>query len=109
MQHITISGTLLDDAEKCTDKDGRNYIRFSVSCGDSTPGGRTEFTHYNCTCYIMAYEGMRKGDQVFITGRFSPRLRKDDKGRSYMNLNIMVHQINGGRKAADKQKDNGSD
>lgn len=102
MQQVTISGTLYRDAEKCIDRNGRKYIRFVVTCGSDEPGGRTEFTHYQCTCYMTGFENMKKGDQVFVTGKFSARTRVDDKGKTYMNLNVMVHQINGGYRVSDR-------
>lgn len=101
MQQITISGTLLSDAEKCVDKSGKNYSRFTVSCGSTGPDGRVEFTHYRCICYISGYEKFKKGDQAFVTGKLSARLRVDDKGRTYMNLDIMVYQLTGGYRARD--------
>ena len=35
MQQITISGTLLNDAETCIDKKGNSYVRFDVTCGET--------------------------------------------------------------------------
>lgn len=104
MQQITISGTLFNDAEKCVDKNGRPYVRFVVTCGNDEPEGKREFTHYQCTCYMTGYEAMKKGDQVFVTGKFTAKARMDDKGKTYMNLNVMVHQINGGYRANERVK-----
>lgn len=99
-----ISGTLSGDAERCVDKNSRPYIRFTVTCGDADINNRTVYTHYQCTCYMTGYENMKKGDQVFLTGRFSAKQRTDDKGKTYMNLNVMVYQITGGYRADEKTK-----
>ena len=103
MQVITISGTLLDDAVKCVDKNGRSYTRFKMTCGASEPGGRTVFTHYQCTCYIDGYEKLKKGDQAFVCGKFSARLTTDEKGKQYMNLNVLAFQATGGYKYTERK------
>lgn len=96
MQIITISGTLLNDAEKCVDKNGRKYTRFMMTCGSTDINGRSVFTHYSCTCYIDGYEKLKKGDQAFVCGKFSAKLSVDDKGTPYMNLNVLAFQASTG-------------
>ena len=91
------------DAEKCIDKSKRNYSRFSVSCGNAGPDGRVEYTHYRCICYLSGFENLKKGDQVFVTGKLSARLRTDEKGHTYMNLDVMVYQASFGGKNASKK------
>lgn len=105
MQQITLSGTLITDASKQRDKSGRNYIRFTLTCSSVNIYGRTEFTHYRCICYVPGYESMKKGDQVFITGKFSASIGKDDKGNAYLNLDVMVTSISGGYRAAERKKE----
>lgn len=104
MQQITISGTLLTDAELCKDKNGKNFVRFKVTCGDTDAFGRTEYTHYQCTCYLQNFNKLKKGDQVFVTGKLSAKISADDKGKSYLNLNVMVYQATGGYKIEERSK-----
>lgn len=106
MLQITISGTLLENAETCVDKNGRTYTRFSVSCGSEDLNGRTQFLHFSCTCYVKGYEYLKKGDQVFLTGKFSAKLNTGNDGKTYMNLYIMVYQAAGGYKANERKKPN---
>lgn len=106
MQQITISGTLLYDAEACTDRNGRSYARFKVTCGDTDMSGRAQFTHYHCTCYLPNFEKLKKGDQVFVTGKLSAKVSLDEKGNPTLNLNIMVYQASGGYKLEERK--NGS-
>lgn len=103
MQQITISGTLLSDAVVCTDKNGRQYVRFKVTCGDEDINGRTQFTHYHCTCYPTGFDKLKKGDQVFINGRLSAKISISETGKPYLNLNIMVYQATGGYKMAERE------
>lgn len=105
MQQIIISGTLLGDAGLFTDKAGKNYVRFVVTCGSTDVYGRTIYSHYRCTCYMSQYSKMKNGDQVFVTGRFSPSISTDEKGKPYMNLDVMVTQITGGYRADERKKD----
>lgn len=103
MQQITISGTLSADAEKCRDKNGNPYVRFKVACGDNDINGRTIFTYYHCTCYISGFEDLKKGDQVFVTGKLSAKIGNSVKdGTAYLNLNIMVYQVAGGYKIEER-------
>ncbi len=105
MQRITISGTLLGDTACFRDKNDRQFIRFTVTCGSTDIHGRTVFNHYRCTCYITSgYENMKKGDQVFIMGKFLPSIGVDDKGKPYLNLDVMVTDITGGYRATERKK-----
>ena len=104
MQQITISGTLLTDAENCKDRNGRSFVRFKVTCGDTDVLGRTKYTHYNCTCYMPNFGKLKKGDQVFVTGKLSADIAMDDKGKTYLNLCVMVYQATGGYKIEERNK-----
>lgn len=105
MQQITISGTLSNDIERCKDKNGNSYIRFKVACGDTDINGRVQFTHYHCTCYVSGFEDLKKGDQVFVTGKFSAKITNSAKdGTPYLNLNVMVYQVSGGYKIQEREK-----
>lgn len=105
MQQITLSGTLISDASKFKDRNNKEFIKFIVTCGSTDAYGRTIFTHYRCICYVTGYEGMRKGDQVFLTGRFCPSLGTDESGKNYMNLDVMVISISGGYRASERKTD----
>ena len=103
MQQITLSGALITDAFKLKDKNNKDFLRFTLSCASVDNYGRTVFTHYRCTCYIIGFQGLKKGDQVFITGRFTPSIGTDDKGKTYMNLDVMVLSIAGGYRANERK------
>ena len=102
MQQITISGTLLNDAETCIDKKGNSYVRFDVTCGESEMNGRKSFTHYHCICYIGGFNELKKGESVFLTGKLNAKISTDKEGKAYLNLNVMVYQASGGYKVIDK-------
>lgn len=105
MQQITISGTLCNDAERCKDKNGNTYMRFKVACGDTDLNGRMIYTYYHCTCYISGLETLKRGDQVFITGKLSAKVNISPKdGYPYLNLNVMVYQASSGYKLEDREK-----
>lgn len=104
MQQITISGTLLEDAEACRDKNSREYVRIKVTCGETDQNGRTQFSTYHCICYNAAYAKMKKGDQVFISGKFTPYVYMDKSGVEKMSLNILVIQITKGYQASERKK-----
>ena len=104
MQQIILSGTLIADATEHIDKNGRKHCRFILTCGETDVYGRTVYIHYNCICYKNGYEGMKKGDQVFITGKFLPSLNLDKDGKAYMNLNVMINTISGGYRANERKK-----
>lgn len=104
MQQVTISGNLLNDAEKCRDKNGNLYSRFDVTCPDTNYAGRTTYTHYHCVCYLAGVEMLKKGDQVFLTGKLNATASVDSKGNAYVNLNIMVFQATVGSKLEDRKK-----
>lgn len=104
MQQITLSGTLIADATEHVDKNGRKHCRFLLTCGANDAYGRTVYSHYRCICYVNGYEGMKKGDQVFLTGKFLPSLTVDKDGKPYMNLDVMVVTISGGYRANERKK-----
>lgn len=104
MQVVNISGTLLTDSETCKDRNGKTFTRFTVTCGSTGANGRTMYTHYRCTCYIGGYSTLKKGDQVFISGLFSPSVSLDNNGHEvYSSLNVLVHQISGGYRAYERK------
>lgn len=96
MEQITIAGKLVSDAETCTDKNGRKYSRFSVSCCSEDIFGRMQYTVYHCTCYVPGYEKKKAKDQVFLTGKFSAKIGFNESGKPKLNLNVFVYQAAGG-------------
>ena len=104
MQQITLSGTLITEAFRQVDKKGRPYIRFTLSCGSIMPGDRVEYTHYKCVCYIGGYDRLEKGDQVFVVGKLQASIQYDESQSPSLNLQVMVTNMSGGRRAEDKKK-----
>lgn len=104
MQQITISGTLVSNSESCTDKNGKSFSRFSVVCGSREITGRTKYTYYRCICYVSGYERLKKGDQVFVTGKLNADVAVDSKGQPYLQLNVMVYQASGGFRADERKR-----
>jgi len=104
MEQIILSGTLFKDAESCIDKSGKTYSRFTVVCGSNDSTGRAVFTRYHCICYISGYEKMKKGDQVFVTGKLTAKLGIDENENPSVSLSVMVFQISGGYRAEERQK-----
>lgn len=102
MQQITISGTLLADAEQYKDKNGNNFVRLKVTCGETDMNGRTQFTHYLCTSYLEGFNKLKKGDQVFLTGKLSAKSGIDEKGKPFWSLCVMVYQATGGYKIEER-------
>ena len=97
MQSITISGTLLSDAMKCMDRNGRSFTRFTVTCGSEGVNGTIVYTHYRCTCFMSGLESLREGDQVFLSGRFTPSVSIDNEGNDIITeLRIFVYQLSVG-------------
>ena len=96
MQQITLAGTLLTDATKFRDRRNRDFLRFILTCTSVDSNGRTVFTHYKCICYILSFQELKKGDRVFLTGRFMPSLGQDETGKTYMNLDVLVLTMSGG-------------
>lgn len=100
MEQITLCGTLVEDARSCQDKAGHPYVRFTVGCGRQDQYGRTIYTNYRCTCYVPGYDKLKKGDQVFITGKLSSYLGFGENGKPKVNLDVMIYQVAPGYKAA---------
>lgn len=77
MQTIILSGTLLTDAKKTKDSRGREYISFVLTCITKDAKEDDDYFHTKCICYLMGFEGLKKGDKVFLIGRFVPRIEYD--------------------------------
>lgn len=105
MQSIIITGTLLEDAEPGQDKNGLNFTRFTVTCGETGANERAYFTHYKCTCYLKGYDNLKKKDQVTVTGKVTIRISKTkDTNEPYLNINVLVHSISRGYTAEERKK-----
>lgn len=104
MEQVTISGTLLSDSTTGKDKNGRDFTRFTVSCGSKEPSGGVVFTHYRCVSYLKGHESLRKGDQVFLTGSQKVSIWVDQNGKPWINIDVMVYQMTCGYKAEERKK-----
>lgn len=105
MQQVTISGTLLEDAETLFDKKGLNYTRFTVTCGETESDGRPVFTHYHCVCYIKGYETLKKKDQVFVSGKQTIKILKTkETNEPYPYISVLVTSISRGYTAKERNK-----
>lgn len=104
MQQITISGTLVSDAQQCVDKRGRKFVRFTLTCGSADVYGKINYNHYQCVCYIPGYEKAKKGDQLFLTGRFTPSVVLNENKKAELRLDVMVLTISGGYTANERSK-----
>ena len=72
-------------------------------CGSKEITGRMVYTEYKCVCYVNGYEKLRKGDQVFLTGKQSAGIGYDKDGNAVLKLNVMVYQASGGFTAEERK------
>ena len=95
MEVITISGIVVAPSERCKDKNGREYLRFRVSCFSKDYNGYEKYTYYNCYCYFTSYGALHKGDTVFLTGTYIQNLRipEDPAKKAYVNNDIFVQHL----------------
>lgn len=95
MELITISGNVVTDSEKCVDKNGREYVRFRVSCWSKDYQGYDKYTYYNCFCYHTGYGKMKKGEIVFLSGTYMQNVKyPEDQGKKiYINNDIFVQHL----------------
>lgn len=68
MQTITITGTVLQDAQSSTDQWGKAFTCILVSCWRKSQIDEPIFTKYRCFVHKKGYEDIRKGDRVCISG-----------------------------------------
>lgn len=90
MQIITITGTIIKEAETCTDKNGKQYVRFKVSSNSEDINGEPKFNHYRCTYYGSDFIKLKKGDQVMLTGQLKAEIKKQESGNVVLDMNIKV-------------------
>lgn len=104
MQRVTLSGTLVTDVFRQLDKNGRQYIRFTLACGTLNTNQRMEYTYYKCVSYIRGYDELKKGDQLFLTGKLQATIGYNEDRSPMLNLLVSVTEMTGGQKEEDKKK-----
>lgn len=104
MEIVTISGTLYDDSSQGRDRNGRDFTRFTVTCGSTDQNGCAVFTHYRCIYYRKGYEKLRKGDQVFLSGSQKVSIWVDQNGKPWINIDVMVQQLSCGYRADERKR-----
>lgn len=97
MEIITITGTIIKEAEICTDKNGKQYVRFKVSSNCEDIYGEPKFNHYCCTYYSSDFfklkklkKELKKGHQVMLCGQLKAKVEKKESGNVELNMNINV-------------------
>lgn len=98
MQVVSITGRLTSEVEKCQDKNGHFYHRFTVQSQTSDIFGRDLYTIFRCTCYVPGVEQLKKGDKVFMYGKFSVRAFINSQGKPEPICNIMIYQVDSANK-----------
>ena len=93
MQQITISGWAPYDSEVCSDNYGRNYKRFVTRCVSYSRTNTRIYTEYSCKCYLSQIDDIKKGDEVFLTGKLALGITQDEKGNPKLIANVHVNQI----------------
>ena len=104
MQRVTLSGTLVSDIFRQVDKNGRQYFRFTLSCGALNQYQRMEYTYYMCVSYMRGYEELKKGVQVFLTGKLSASIAYNSDHTPVLSLLVSVTDMTGGQKEENKRK-----
>lgn len=84
---------LVEDCQVKTDKKGHNYVRFKIGCEDPDMSGKNVTTIYRCYTYNLAYDDLKKGDLVFLTGALVL-----SKYKETITLDVKIQNINRGDK-----------
>ena len=92
LQKIDLIGNLVADAEIKTGKDGSEFIGFRVAVSENS-GEEKRTTYYEVSCHKSGViEYLKKGTQVFATGRLLVSNREKD-GKTYTNLYVTASQV----------------
>lgn len=104
MQNIQLIGRLVDDAAvKSTTRQGvkNEFVAFTVACNEDR-GDERSATFYDVVMNKTGVlEYLKKGQMVYILGRFRFTVSNDEQGKSYPHLNVSVMDIQlvgGGKK-----------
>lgn len=92
MQIITLSGKVYGACEMRKDKNGNNYICFKIYCTnkDTTTA---KYTIYRCYCYDTSFSNLKNDDTVFLTGDLNLVIRNDEIGKTIVNPDVYVKNI----------------
>ena len=92
LQKIDLIGNLVADAEIRTGKDGSEFIGFRVAVSENFAEEKRT-TYYEVSCHKSGViEYLKKGTQVFATGRLLVSNREKD-GKTYTNLYVTASQV----------------
>ena len=92
LQKIDLIGNLVADAEIRTGKDGNEFIGFRLAVSENS-GEEKRSTFYEVSCHKSGViEYLKKGTQVFATGRLLVSNREKD-GKTYTNLYVTASQV----------------
>ena len=92
LQRIDLIGNLVADAEIRTGKDGNEFIGFRLAVSENS-GEEKRSTFYEVSCHKSGViEYLKKGTQVFATGRLLVSNREKD-GKTYTNLYVTASQV----------------
>ena len=96
MAQITLIGNLGRDPEMNYTSAGVSVTKFSIAVS-VRKGERETTTWYNCTAFRGLAETLnthlRKGQQVFIQGEFSPREYTGRDNLTHMSLDVIVDKF----------------
>ena len=92
LQRIDLIGNLVADAEIKTAKVGNDFITFRLAVSENL-GEEKRTTYYEVSCHKSGViEYLKKGTQVFATGRLLVSNREKD-GKTYTNLYVTASQV----------------
>ena len=92
-QRIDLIGNLVADAEIRSGKEGGEYIAFRVAVSEHS-GEEKNTTYYEVTCSKSGViEYLKKGQQVFVSGRLSINAVSKD-GKAYQNNYVSAVFVN---------------
>lgn len=92
LQKIDLIGNLVADAEIRSGKDGNEYISFRVAASENS-GDEKRTTFYEVSCHKSGViEYLKKGQQVFVSGRLSLSTNCKD-GKSYYNAYVSARDV----------------
>ena len=96
--YIQVSGRLTADV---TPNESRSFARFSIAMNFGRDE-KKETLFLNCVAFQKEFEDnrqdipwdiLKKGRQVFVTGRLHPNSWKDKNGNVHKDMDIVVNKI----------------
>lgn len=99
MNNIQIIGNIGRDAEIKTTQSGKKLISFSVATTEKI-GQEKQTTWFSCTKWLNGTDTeavanyIKKGGQIFVSGRISARVHED---KAYLEINVNnIELLSGG-------------